>query len=178
MIGHDAPPPSAQDKDKLADDFDIDAPPTDAERLAAEALALALEAGDSTSGGDESFVAALRHAHSPSPIAEERLAAIVEAALDTALPRRRGRVFRVAFGGGMAALAMAAAAALFLQFGVRPESGTTAATAPELTAPRSAQELFDEPFPRTGGTSERVDRIVSARERELRANRYAAWGVR
>ena len=31
---------------------------------------------------------------------------------------------------------------------------------------------------RTGGTSARVDRIASARERELRANRYAAWGVR
>ena len=77
-----------------------------------------------------------------------------------------------------AVLAMAAAGALFLRVGERADSASSLAAAPALTAPRSAQDLFDEPFPRTGGTSERVDRIASARERELRANRYAAWGVR
>lgn len=47
-------------------------------------------------------------------------------------------------------------------------------------AARSTADLFDAttPFPRTGGESARVDRIASARASDLRANRFAAWGVR
>jgi hypothetical protein len=49
-----------------------------------------------------------------------------------------------------------------------------------LIAARSTQELFDasKPFPRSGGESARVDRIATARAADLRANRFAAWGVR
>lgn len=45
---------------------------------------------------------------------------------------------------------------------------------------RSTSDLFDAttPFPRTGGESARVDRIASARASDLRANRFASWGVR
>ena len=51
--------------------------------------------------------------------------------------------------------------------------------APRIAA-RSTQELFDAatPFPRSGGESARVDRIATARAADLRANRFAAWGVR
>lgn len=47
-------------------------------------------------------------------------------------------------------------------------------------AARSTQELFDAatPFPRSGGESARVDRIATARAADLRANRFAAWGIR
>ncbi|MEZ4293974.1 MAG: hypothetical protein R3B70_03275 [Polyangiaceae bacterium] len=49
-----------------------------------------------------------------------------------------------------------------------------------LIASRSTSDLFDAttPFPRTGGESARVDRIAGARASDLRANRFAAWGVR
>jgi hypothetical protein len=51
--------------------------------------------------------------------------------------------------------------------------------APRIAA-RSTTDLFDAatPFPRTGGESARVDRIAGARAADLRANRFAAWGVR
>lgn len=49
----------------------------------------------------------------------------------------------------------------------------------ELIPSRSTQALFDpaKPFPRRGGESARVDRIAHARAAELRANRFAMWGV-
>ncbi|MSP26417.1 MAG: hypothetical protein EXR75_14945 [Myxococcales bacterium] len=49
-----------------------------------------------------------------------------------------------------------------------------------LIAPRTTAALFDpsEPFPAKGGESERMGRIVAARAADLRANRFAAWGVR
>jgi hypothetical protein len=44
---------------------------------------------------------------------------------------------------------------------------------------RSTDELFGaQPFPRTGGESQRIDRIATARASDLRQNRFAAWGVR
>jgi hypothetical protein len=155
---------------------DPDAPPTEEELAAAEALALALETNESD---DALYAEALRAAHEPHDLPTERLDFLVERALDAELPRRRGRVIRVAFGGAgaVAALAMAAAAMLFLRT-QQADHATSPAAAPTFAAARSSQELFDEPFPRTGGTSERVDRIASARGRDLRANRYAAWGVR
>lgn len=178
MNRDDTPEMPAPDHDEALDELDLDAPPTEEELAAAAALAHALEANDRASTDDASFAEALRNAFDPAPLADDRLDAIIEDALDRALPRRRGRVIRVAFGGAAAVLAMAAAAALFLRVGDQKEMAATTSAQPTLAEARSAQDLFDEPFPRTGGTSERVDRIASARERELRANRYAAWGVR
>lgn len=62
-----------------------------------------------------------------------------------------------------------------------PQAKAVAATerTPRI-ASRSTTDLFDAatPFPRTGGESARVDRIAGARAADLRANRFAAWGVR
>lgn len=47
-------------------------------------------------------------------------------------------------------------------------------------AVRSTSALFDPamPFPTRGGESERLGRIVASRAADLRANRFAAWGIR
>ncbi len=96
-------------------------------------------------------------------------------------------------GGGMvvaAILALAAGVALF--FGslswLETRGTTPVAGGPQLLAPaaaalvhtRSTQELFDPatPFPSKGGESERLGKIVASRAADLRANRFAAWGVR
>jgi hypothetical protein len=83
-------------------------------------------------------------------------------------------------------VAMAAAVALFL--GAWGERGLEAPDAPvakrgsetELVVARSTQSLFDPtvPFGARGGESDRMERIVEARAADLRANRFAAWGVR
>jgi hypothetical protein len=83
-------------------------------------------------------------------------------------------------------VAMAAAVALFL--GAWGERGLDAPDAPvaqrgseaELVVARSTQPLFDPtvPFGARGGESDRMERIVEARAADLRANRFAAWGVR
>ena len=59
-------------------------------------------------------------------------------------------------------------------------AATAAAEQRARIAARSTSDLFDAttPFPRTGGESARVDRIASARASDLRANRFASWGVR
>lgn len=55
----------------------------------------------------------------------------------------------------------------------------TSASMTELIRSRSTQELFDPsaPFPKEGGESDRMDTIADARLSDLRANRFAAWGV-
>ncbi len=60
----------------------------------------------------------------------------------------------------------------------RPE--LPAPLAAELVLTRSTQDLFDPatPFPSKGGESERLGKIVASRAADLRANRFAAWGVR
>jgi hypothetical protein len=121
------------------------------------------------------------------------LARALAAASRPALPERalpvpevppapaRGRVVYVAFGAASAVFAAAAAVALLVG-GLR-RSEPQAASAPALIAPaalatsRSSSALFQEPFT-LEGTTARIDRITSARERELRQNRYLAWGVR
>jgi hypothetical protein len=91
----------------------------------------------------------------------------------------RGAVFA-------AIVALAAGIALFfgsMQWIETQGGGTARRPAPALTTPlveaRSTQELFDPatPFPTKGGESERLDKIVAARSADLRANRFAAWGV-
>jgi hypothetical protein len=49
----------------------------------------------------------------------------------------------------------------------------------QLIPARSTEALFDpaEKFPVRGGESARVDKIASARAADLRANRFASWGV-
>ncbi|MFO0585983.1 MAG: hypothetical protein U0441_00520 [Polyangiaceae bacterium] len=113
------------------------------------------------------------------------------------LSLRRFRIQPRTIAGMTAVVAMAAGVMLLLgrlgtssapppsSVAQAPAAAATAvAMSPSPSAPRiaarSTQEMFDAatPFPRSGGESERVDRIAAARASDLRANRFAAWGVR
>jgi hypothetical protein len=130
---------------------------------------------------------ALSAAHRPAPLATttaDRIAAElgsdpapeVEAAPTSAA--RRGTVIYVVFGAAAATLALAASIALFVgPMKKSPDAGDVAARMQDLALSRSTAAMFQEKF-ETGETTARVDRIATARERELRSNRYALWGVR
>jgi hypothetical protein len=74
-------------------------------------------------------------------------------------------------------LAAAAAALLFLPTLSRSDAPAASAEPSALVKPHSTAPLFAERF-ETGATTARMDLIASARGRDLRDNRYAAWGVR
>jgi hypothetical protein len=80
----------------------------------------------------------------------------------------------VAFGTAASGLALAASIALVVGSARRPEP---AVALRELTPSRSLAPLLDADAARLSA-SERIDRVASVRARELRENRYAAWGVR
>jgi hypothetical protein len=80
------------------------------------------------------------------------------------------------FGGIAAALAAAAAVLLVASTHSRPESSAPELPALALVQSRSTAVLFQTAT--AGPPSARIDRIASVRERELRDNRYAMWGVR
>ena len=108
-------------------------------------------------------------------------AASVDRALERVLapqaaPAGRGRVVYAWFGGASVVLAAAAAVALFVS-PLRKEAATAATAATSLVRPHTTADLFTDRF-ETSATSERIDMIASARARDLRDNRYAAWGVR
>lgn len=94
--------------------------------------------------------------------------------------RPRPNVVYVLFGAGSALLAAAAAVTLLIgstRSGA-PAVAVGAATAPSAyIVPHSTASLFAERFD-TGDTTARMDLIASVRSRDLRDNRYAAWGVR
>lgn len=124
--------------------------------------------------------AALRHAHAPralDDLAAER--ALRRAALGRAqpIPSRKVRVMRLVWGVGLAAAAAAAALVVLPRSGLLDDSSPATAA---LVPARSTEELFDpaEPFPRQGGTSDRIDRITASRRADLRQNRFARWGIR
>jgi hypothetical protein len=124
---------------------------------------------------------ALKVAAAPPALDPARNEELIAAALARAAPprlRRRAVVRRLApvtIAAITGITALAAGLALF--FGQpKLEAPATAALIPA----RSTQELFDAttPFPRRGEESARIDRIAAARASDLRANRFAAWGVR
>lgn len=151
------------------------APPTPEELVESARLRDALEGGAAHEA--DPLLGALR-----APF--ESLAgdgARVERALGRALepnvaPTRRGRVIYAWFGGASVALAAAAAIAL-LTSTLQRSAPDAALVAPTLVRPHSTTDLFVDRF-ETSTTSERMDVIASARARDLRDNRYAAWGVR
>jgi hypothetical protein len=88
-----------------------------------------------------------------------------------------GKVYFVRFGA--AALALAAAAAAILAVTPRPHEASE--SAPDLPSLALAQSRSTAPLFRVdveSAPSARIDRIASARGRELRDNRYTLWGVR
>jgi hypothetical protein len=87
-------------------------------------------------------------------------------------PARSNVVYR-AFGLGSLVLAAAAAALVFVS-PLRKSAPEAAASGAAL--PRSTTPLFTERF-ETQDTTARMDRIASARGRDLRDNRFASWGV-
>ncbi len=173
---------------------DEGAPPTAAERRDAERLAGELEAMKGRRVAPEplsepaEIAAALRAAWAPRSIEPLRNEALIAKALATA-PSKRRRALPVTMAALSSLAAVAAGVALFFGQAKQPEQSAPTAAAPTAAGPeraqaaliraRSTSDLFDPetPFPRSGGTSERMDRIVSARSADLRANRFAAWGV-
>lgn len=174
-----------------------EAAPSEAELREAEQLRRALE-GDAPHPLAE-LAGALGAATKPADLPADRHEALLERALGAGADvvpldarRRRARGVgaarpRAARVGGLVggALALAAAVALFVSTSrQRPDSQAAAppriseARAVELAEARSTAELFDAPFAGKGGESERLDRINAARSADLRANRFASWGVR
>jgi hypothetical protein len=147
---------------------------TDAERTAGARLRRALDGGPTCRDADLAVSLALAAGR-----AEYDLEGILERAANRAglRPVRRTHVIYVAFGA--AAVAAAAAAALLLSlFPVgRPAPVAAANAQSTMVSSHSTAPLFQEKFV-VGKASERVDLIVAARSRDLRANRFTAWGIR
>jgi hypothetical protein len=154
------------------------AEPSEEELIESARLRDALEQG--TPDADANLLRALGASFAAAPPEASEKAAVeraLEAALpaEAARPARRSNVVYAVFGAGSAVLAAAAAVALFI--GTSRSSEPAAAQASAYVEPHSTAPLFAERF-ETGGTTARVDLIASVRSRDLRDNRYAAWGVR
>ncbi len=180
---------------------DADAAPTKAERSLADRLAGEIEARQGEAGerersapaSEEAEIAgALQAAWAPRPIDPLKNEALIAQAVRRVERQkpRRGRVLSITMVSLATAAAMAAGVIIAIgrmaSIGGAPmESAAAPVAAPMAAAQasfiraRSASELFDAatPFPRTGGESARIDKIAGARAADLRANRFAAWGV-
>jgi hypothetical protein len=182
------------------------APTTEVEQRAADRLRDALELGSMRRGSSSveaapgqgaqrgshprgelaELAGALRAAWRPAPLPELLDRALIERALQRPIARRSRRIAPVTMAALSTLAAVAAAAALFVGDAREASQRSAAVHAPESAPPssriraRSTAALFDPatPFPRERGQTERIDRITAARAAELRANRYAAWGVR
>jgi hypothetical protein len=151
------------------------------EQTQAETLRRALEGEGGHPLAD--LAVAARHAHGAGEvrIAELSHERVLRRA-GVVTPRRGDKTRRLSTGTIVGAVvSLAAGVALF--FGSMQwleTQSTRRAPAAALINSRSTQELFDpgEPFPQKGGESERMGKIVASRQADLRANRFAAWGVR
>jgi hypothetical protein len=151
------------------------APATEEELVASERLRRALE-GEGHDP-DAELARALRHAGSPKPLDQLTAERVLQKTVGRSSREKRGNVVYVAFGGVTAVLAIAAAFLLFL--GPALDQDRAGERALDLARSRSTAALFKSPddFEATVTTT-RVDRIASSREKDLRSNRYALWGVR
>ncbi|HVJ20301.1 MAG TPA: hypothetical protein VM686_33025 [Polyangiaceae bacterium] len=144
------------------------APPTAEEIVESERLRQALEGDGAHQHLD--LARALQAATRPTPPLRT-----------VPVPEASPRVIYVAFGAATALLAAAAALALVIGSLSSSDEAPLSAQAPlapaALSTSRSSAALFQEPFT-LEGTTARMDRIANERERELRQNRYLAWGVR
>jgi hypothetical protein len=142
------------------------------ERADAEALRAALE-GDSTPDDHElaTFGRFLRHYDDPPTVSKVRNDRLIADALQKvhAVPNRVVVFRRRALVTAAAGFAIAAGLAMFwLQ---------NKPAVDHFAQQRSTAQLFHEAFPASGQTSERIDTIVAARQRDLRENQFTRWGV-
>jgi hypothetical protein len=145
------------------------APPTSEELVESARLREAL--GQGLPAADAAGLHVLRAAFDPEPANPQQLQ---RALGDLGVkPRSANRVYAL-FGAAGLSLAVAAGLALVIG-GVSTSSEPPPAS--QLAVPRSTTPLFSEPFA-THSTSARMDRIATARTRDLRSNRFAAWGVK
>lgn len=146
------------------------AEPSEQELIESERLRRALEGhGDHP---DADLARALAAAARPEPAPRARLEPLER----TALRPKRSNVVFVVFGAAAAAAALAASLTLVLRPAEERASVAARAAAPELEVSRSTSALFSERFA-PGQATERIDRIATARERDLRKNLFTGWGV-
>lgn len=149
------------------------APPTSQELAAAAQLRDAL--ARAAPHGDLATLRALSAAFEPGEqvVAQSAVEAAVRAALPA--PRPRGNVVYALFGA--ASVAVAAAAGVLLLIGAERSELAPSTRESTLLRTRSSAALFSERF-EVGATTARIDVIARERGRDLRDNRFAAWGVR
>jgi hypothetical protein len=177
---------------------DVLAAPTRAEQVAAERLRGAL-GGDARDAADDrpaakpvtgagasaaeaaAMASVLRAAWRPGDLPPLRNEAMIARALSGARARRPSREM-IAAAVGFLALAACLALVVIKRPGlVGPGVSVPGGAARTALIPaRSTMHLFDAatPFPRSGEETSRIDRISAARTADLRANRYAQWGVK
>ena len=188
---------------KAPDGPDPDVPPSDEELGAAEALRRALDAppsanrdvakrtADDGARADAAFAQSVRAAAAPQTLSADRHQQILARALSAKVPREtaggrvrelrppKSKVVAIVFGSAASLLVMAAAVALVIR-GAAPDGrmaskATAERGAPALAFSRSTADLFPEGIPRSGGTTDRVDRIALARAQDFRQNQFARW---
>ncbi|MFO0551920.1 MAG: hypothetical protein U0271_26275 [Polyangiaceae bacterium] len=133
---------------------------------------------------------ALQNAYAPRALPELRNEALVKSALSSGVANRRA-----VFGTVVGVLALAAAFAAFwlrspktapVQHDPRPQAQLESPPAlreapayvPGMVERRSTASMFQkEDFPRSGGTTQRIDRINEARQADLRKNQFLSWGI-
>ncbi len=159
---------SQEDRDEA------DKPHSAAETREAEALRVALEAGDSSHEG-VNVARALSFAMNPSVLSEaQHQAAFARAEWLTAKRARESR--RTLTRRLIAATVTFSAAASIVLFVSNSQSPRRASSSAFGT---STQSLFSEPFSQdTSATTGRLGRIVEARSHAFRYQRYDEWGVR
>ncbi len=151
------------------------AAPSEEEIAESARLREALEGRGEHAGA--SLARALVAATAPAALPAKRGERLVARSLERA---PRSNVFFVSFGGAALLAALAAAVALWVRPAERadaPMAGLARSPTQPLAISRSTASLFDEKF-ETAATTLRIERISAARERDLRQNRYALWGVR
>jgi hypothetical protein len=168
-----------------------DDPPSEDELRAAEALRRVLDGVGE--GQSSEFARAIRAAASTETLSPERHQQILDRALSAATPAkdarrvvvplrtRKSKIGYLAVGVTASALAAAAAVVLLIR-GAAPvaslaSKGTSERAGRVLARSRSTTELFPEGIPRSGGTTDRVDRIAYARAQDFRHNQFARWGA-
>ena len=121
---------------------------------------------------DADLARALSLAHTPRELDKEHGGHLARQALT-----RRSNVIYVVFGAAATLVAAAAAVLLFLFPAAKSAAPTAMQPVEKLAVSRSTVSMFDKKFD-TADTTARIDRIASARARDLRRNQYAMWGVR